>query len=161
MNVNDFRTVAMFTGHRYIEIQNINSKVKEISLSLIEKGVNQFLVGGALGFDCVAGEEIIRIRQDKPEIMLTVVLPCNFCLFTLKWNERQRTRINALLQRAGEVITLQKDFTPDCYKKRNQYLVNNSRYCVCCYNPNNFKSGTGQTVRMAEKRGLEIINLFH
>jgi uncharacterized phage-like protein YoqJ len=140
---------------------NSEEPIKETSLSLIEKGVDQFLVGGAVGFDCIAGEEIIKIRQYKPQIKLTAVLPCDFGTFTERWDERQRERVNALLKNADEVITLQKDFNSDCYKTRNQYLVNNSRYCVCYYNTNNFKSGTGQTIRMAEKRGLKIINLFH
>lgn len=46
-------------------------------------------------------------------------------------------------------------------KARNARLVElASDYCICYWNPKNFRSGTGQTVRMAQKKGIEIINLF-
>ena len=35
-----------------------------------------------------------------------------------------------------------------------------SDYCICYWNSKDFRSGTGQTVRMAQKKGIEIINLF-
>ena len=45
-------------------------------------------------------------------------------------------------------------------KKRNQRLVELGDICVCCYNENRIRSGTGQTVRIAEKQGKEIINIL-
>ena len=43
-------------------------------------------------------------------------------------------------------------------KRRNERLVELADYCICyCTNP---RSGTGQTVRMAKDKGIDIINLF-
>ena len=35
-----------------------------------------------------------------------------------------------------------------------------SDYCICYWNPKDFRSGTGQTVRMAQKKVIEIINML-
>lgn len=59
-----------------------------------------------------------------------------------------------------------KEFTSEhlgknTMKIRNARLVElASDYCICYWNPKNFRSGTGQTVRMAQKKGIEVINLF-
>lgn len=48
-----------------------------------------------------------------------------------------------------------------CMKARNARLVELATdYCICYWNPKDFRSGTGQTVHMAQKKGIEVINLF-
>ncbi len=47
-----------------------------------------------------------------------------------------------------------------CMKVRNQRLVDLSDVCVCYYNESNKRSGTGQTVRMAERKHICIINIL-
>ena len=43
--------------------------------------------------------------------------------------------------------------TMTCMKERNARLVElASDYCICYWNTNDFRSGTGQTVRMAHKK---------
>ena len=39
-------------------------------------------------------------------------------------------------------------------------MIELSDGCVCYYDESVGRSGTGQTVRMAESKGIEIINLF-
>lgn len=51
--------------------------------------------------------------------------------------------------------------TMTCMKERNARLVElASECCIAYWNANNKRSGTGQTVRMAQKKGLEVINIF-
>ena len=45
-------------------------------------------------------------------------------------------------------------------KERNQRLVDLADICICYYNENNSRSGTGQTVRMVQKKGIQLINIF-
>jgi len=42
-------------------------------------------------------------------------------------------------------------------KERNQYMVDNSAYCICALTRP--VSGTAQTVRYAKQQGLEISNV--
>ncbi|MCR5021802.1 MAG: hypothetical protein K6B18_12610 [Ruminococcus sp.] len=51
--------------------------------------------------------------------------------------------------------------TMTCMKERNARLVELvSDCCICYWNTNDFRSGTGQTVHMAHKKGIALINLF-
>ena len=45
-------------------------------------------------------------------------------------------------------------------KKRNAQMVELADCCVCYYDDSIARSGTGQTVRMANAKGIEVINLF-
>lgn len=45
-------------------------------------------------------------------------------------------------------------------KIRNQRLVDLADICICNYNDKKSISDTGQTVRMAEKNGIKVVNMF-
>ena len=54
-----------------------------------------------------------------------------------------------------------QSYTKTCMKERNQRLIDLADVCVCWYDSvNRPHSGTGQTVRMAEKKGIRVINLL-
>ncbi len=44
-------------------------------------------------------------------------------------------------------------------KIRNAKLIELADVCVCYYNLSQYASGTGQTVRMAQKKEIKIINI--
>ena len=55
-----------FTGHRIIANEKkkaIFDKTREVVVSLIEKGVRYFGVGGAIGYDTIAAHVIGRIKM--------------------------------------------------------------------------------------------------
>jgi len=45
-----------------------------------------------------------------------------------------------------------------CMRERNRYMVDHASYCIAYYNGSP-RSGSGQTLRMAKKAGIEICNL--
>ena len=47
-----------------------------------------------------------------------------------------------------------------CMQKRNARLVELSDICVCYLNEKRSNGGTAQTVRMAKKGGVDVVNLF-
>ena len=52
-------------------------------------------------------------------------------------------------------------YNNDAMKLRNTRLVELAdEYCICYWNVNNFRSGTGQTVRMAKRKEIKILNLY-
>ena len=48
-------------------------------------------------------------------------------------------------------------YKKDAFEKRNKYLVDNADVIIAVYNPKYIRSGTGQTVRMAQRAGIEVI----
>lgn len=107
---------------------------------LISQGITDFISGGALGFDQLAASLIIIKKEMGNNIRLIFALPCRNQ--DMLWNAEQKKLYYALLDEADETIYVSEEYTKDCMKKRNQYMVDKSAYCICALL--NEKSGTGQ-----------------
>ena len=84
-----------------------------------------------------------------------MLLPCPADEQIKGWNSEQGSRYHKILEAADSIEVVSEHYTRDCMKKRNERLVELADCCICyCSNP---KSGTGQTVRMAENKGIPII----
>lgn len=150
---------ACFTGHRpnalggYEDNNPLNYYIKRQLLIYIEhlilsKQVNIFISGGALGVDIWAAEAIIELKK-KYNIKLLIAKP--FPSQSSKWNFSQKQRYNEILKRSDKVITISKDpFSSEKMKKRNCFMVDNSKYLIAVYNGDS-KSGTGHCVNYAKK----------
>ena len=147
-----------FTGHRIIKITpELVQRLKDAIIMLIEQGVTDFYNGGAIGFDMLCAEAVIALKAEYSDIRLHLLLPCQPEEQVKGWNKAQIERYNNILQAADCVTVLSEHYTDDCMKQRNERLVELSDCCICyCTNP---RSGTGQTVRMAREKGIDVINL--
>ena len=78
-----------------------------------------------------------------------------------RWDERSKKRMAFLLKHCTEHLTIGTDASPESFYKRNRYMVDHADCLVAVYDNNRgVRSGTGQTVRYAEKLGKPII-LIH
>lgn len=78
-----------------------------------------------------------------------------------KWSKEDKQLYNTLLAQANAVTDLGFDYPcTDAYMTRNQFMVDKSRKVVAAYDIGNWKSGTGATVRYAEKKDLQVVNLY-
>ena len=128
---------------------------------LYEKGVRRFYVGGALGVDMWAGEQLLNLKEQPgyEEIEIMIVLP--FEGHDGGWDERSRKRMRILKQRCTECLVIGKNNSQKNYIKRNCFMVDHSDYMVAVYdNERSLESGTMQAVDYAEQRGLYIV-LIH
>ena len=147
-----------FTGHRIIKITpELVQRLKDTITKLIERDVTDFYNGGAIGFDMLCAETVIELKAEYPDIKLHLLLPCPPEEQVKGWNKAQIARYNEILQAADSVTVLSEHYTDDCMKQRNERLVELSDCCICyCTNP---RSGTGQTVRMAREKEIDVLNL--
>lgn len=148
-----------FAGHRKLPKDKIDGIVKTLNgtiESLIEQGVTNFISGGALGFDTIAASLIVAKKQMGEDIRLIMALPCKNQ--DERWDSRQREVYHNLLAQADEVVYVSELYYVGCMKKRNKYMVDQSNYCVCALLHE--RSGTGQTVRYAERKGATILNVM-
>ena len=68
-----------FTGHRKILKENIpiiKSNLRVVVVKNIENGYRFFEAGGALGFDTIAAQIVLELKEAYPQIRLILVLPC-------------------------------------------------------------------------------------
>lgn len=147
-----------FTGHRNLPQDKIEKIVLNLNReieNLIAQGVTDFISGGALGFDQIAASLIIAKKEMGYQIRLIFALPSkNQDEF---WTNKQKQLYHGILAEADEVIYVSEEYTNDCMKKRNRYMVDHSAYCICTLlYP---MSGTDQTVRYARKKELMVINV--
>ena len=153
-----------FTGHRTIaeDKEKLSARLYALLERLVtEQKITDFYTGGAVGWDALAALTVLKLRESYPEAKLHLVLPCPFEEQSAKWNEAQKAEFQHILGLADSVEQVSDCYYNGCMKARNARLVElASDYCICYWNPKNFRSGTGQTVRMAQKRGIEVINLF-
>ena len=148
-----------FTGHRIIKITPVLvQRLREAIIDIIGQGVTEFYNGGAIGFDMLAAETIIELKAEYPDIKLHMLLPCPSDEQIKGWNKTQIARYETILNAADSVTVLSENYKRDCMKRRNERLVELADVCICyCTNP---RSGTGQTVRMAKDKGIEVKNIF-
>lgn len=150
--------ICCFSGHRKIPLDQydiIADRLKKEIIILIDKGVRYFGAGGAWGFDTMAAETVLKLREDYPQIKLILVLPCKNQ--AEKWKPRDVLIYNKIKRRCDKIVYISDNYTEGCMLKRNRHLVDNSDYCVCYLTSS--VGGTAYTVRYAEKKKLKIINL--
>ena len=155
----DKLTVACFSGHRKLpqDCEALRAELKKAIVSLIERGVVFFGVGGSWGFDMLAEETVLELKREYPDIKLILVLPCPPDQQTLKWNNNQRQRYDTIYEKADKVRILSPQYTSSCMLARNRHLVDNSTYLICYLREQS--GGTSYTVDYAERQGLQIIRL--
>lgn len=149
-----------FTGHRNVKETGElkNALIKQL-VKLIDEGATEFYAGGAVGWDMLCESVVIDLRERFPHIKLHLILPCPAEEQTEKCSEGYKAEFKRLLLAADAVEICSEHYFDGCMKLRNQRLVNLADVCVCYYSGKQ-RSGTGQTVRIAERQGKEIINLI-
>lgn len=118
-------------------------------------GIKRFFCGGARGFDLMAAECVLILKQ-KLDISLCCVIP--FKNHENGWSSSWKRRYNAVLSAADEVVFVCNGYSPDAYQKRNRYMVDRSQVVVTYFS--GIPGGTKNTVAYARKKGLELINIY-
>lgn len=145
-----------FTGHRDIPPagkEAITRQLENVMIRLVHAGICRFVAGGAIGFDTLAAQTVLRLRERYPAIKLILALP--YLNQTKRWGESDIALYETIKEQANEVVYTYQDYSRGCMHKRNRYMVDSSGICVCyCLRD---KGGTAYTVHYAEKKGLTII----
>ena len=147
-----------FTGHRQIlpEHQALLNELIAVSIAhAYDLGCRKFITGGALGFDTAVAREIIHFRISHPDVVFSVYVP--FIGQESGWSSSQRDAYNYIISNANEVKYISENYSNDCMKKRNKAMAEDCDMMIAyVYKP---RSGSSQTLRMAEEMGREIRNL--
>ena len=166
MLASSIKTCA-FTGHRPSKMpwgKDENSpegvlfkfRLRESLDYLIGKGYVNFLSGGAQGFDMMAAEIVLSLRETYPWIKLTMVCPWNGQAD--RWPDDQQQRWRHILEESDQVIYTSGSYEKGVFFHRNRYLVENASLILAAYNGDS-QSGTGMTIRYAHKRGVKVLRL--
>ncbi len=147
-----------FTGHRELpsgQENIIKEKLTAVLTELIQDGITDFLAGGAIGFDMLAEEAVLALKEAYPFIRLHIIVPCSNQ--TLKWSSDNVRKYKELNSKADEVKIMAQSYYRGCMQVRNRYMVDNSSVLVAYLTKTT--GGSAGTVKDAEKKGLKIINV--
>ncbi len=123
--------------------------------ALAEEGCTGFLCGGAVGFDTLAAEAVLLERSRRPELTLTLALPCPDQ--DRSWPEEARRRFRRILEAADETVMVSPRYHRYCMMLRNRYLVEHADRLICYLISD--RGGTASTVRYALQKKLPVVNL--
>ena len=158
-----------FTGYRPAKFPFVLSKDNEdykkfenevLSelLNLVGSGCKTFYTGMAMGFDIIAAELVLTLKQSYnfKDIRLICVLPFSSQgeSFSFPWKDR----FENIISLCDEKIILSEEYHSGCYQERNKFMVNSSDCVLTWYDGRT--GGTKNTVDYALKNGRYVINTF-
>lgn len=146
------KKTCCFSGHRDIsdeEFEKIKEKVYITLEKLIKDGVIYFGSGGELGFDILAAETVLELKEKYPQIRLIMVYPCR--TQTAFWDVKDKIRYEKIKKICDKTVYISEKYDKMCMFRRNRHLVDCSNYIVCYLKRRD--GGTAYTVNYASRKG--------
>lgn len=134
----------------------LKERMEEAVVSLItQRRVRHFISGGAQGVDTYAGELVLGLKPRFPGITLEIAIPMENQ--DSRWSWEARSRYAALLSGADRRTYVCRRYSPDCFHRRNRYMVEHSAYVLAVWDGR--PGGTAYTVEYARQKGRELLVL--
>lgn len=150
---------CFFTGHRIIAANKLplieEMLRKKIRFLIEDKGVTDFIAGGALGFDTMAEKAVLELKEEYDYITLRLYLPCYDRM--KKWSDAQRFEGRMIMSKSEYIYVTEGGYTEGCMQKRNKKMADDAKYCIAYCDRK--RSGASATVGYAEKTGCIIDNI--
>lgn len=119
--------------------------------------MTRFYCGMALGFDLMAAEVVLSLKEQFPDIRLIAVVP--FSGQSDRWDSSEQERYYRILAKTDMVVVLSGNYFRGCLLRRNDYMLSHS--CgVIAYYDGKPQGGTFYTVRKAERMKMEVVNIY-
>lgn len=147
-----------FTGHRSIpaqELPALTAHVDEVIRTLYGVGCRRYYTGGAMGFDTLAASRVLLLRKERPDARLYLLLPCRDQHHA--WPMADRDRYEEILRQCDGFHYIAETYSSHVMAARNMELIAHADVLVAYARRQ--ASGTGQTVRAAEREGIPVLNL--
>lgn len=159
-------TACCFTGHRpnklpggYVmdetALAPLRRRLRRAVWEAVDAGYRDFLCGMALGVDTMAAQEVLALREIRPELRLIAVIPCPGQ--ARRWRPEDQYRYRELLNRADGCYTAGPSYTPYAMGARNLWMVEHASRLIAVTDGS--PGGTANTIRLAEDHGLTIIRI--
>lgn len=118
-------TACCITGHRpgklkwgydeeYPNCIALKQLMEHELSKLVNRGVDTFFIGMAVGIDIWAGEIILKMKQENPGRALHLMAVLPFEGQANRWSDEYRERYFIILEHADDVVTLHTHYTKTC-----------------------------------------------
>ena len=121
-----------------------------------EDGYRVFIDGMAEGFDLLAAEAVLKLREEYPDVHLMAAFPAP----ESRKNHSAEVceRIERIVAKASIAVYAYTKYEKGCELRRNLYMVSRAGRIIGYYN--GLSSGTAHCWNQAQLRGLETVNLY-
>ena len=153
-----------FTGHRPEKIcqpfdenaapvRELRHRLQERILRAVDEGYTTFLCGMARGVDLWAGEMVLALQEPFRRLELVAVqpYPAQFRRWPPEWGKRYER----VLRSCDEVVTISPAYRPDCYHRRDRYMVDHASRLIGVWREGS-PGGTAYTIDYARRSGQEL-----
>ena len=158
-----FENSVCFSGHRpeklpncgdenSVAISRLKSLLYKDIYDSINDGYTDFITGLARGIDTWAAEIVIHFKSKHDNLRLICVKPYDG--YGENWRGYDKWQFSHIIEKSDELVTICDAYQKNCMKLRNEYMVNHSSKLIAIVE--NYRSGTGQTIRYAQKQGLDV-----
>lgn len=158
------RVTCCFSGYRVEKmpfaedddeaIRGLYADIEHTVLQAVSLGYTRFMTGMSTGFDLWAADVVIALKK---RLFIDLLCAIPFAQQVDSFPPAWRTRYQQALAAAKESFPVSAHYHVGCYMMRNQFMVDASSLLICYFDGQS--GGTAQTVQMAKKGGLEIINI--
>lgn len=153
-------SACCFTGHRDIVRGTKRALATEllkcIEELVTERGVKDFYVGGAVGFDALAAKAVIYLKKNKyPQLRLLLTVP--FEGHYLGWSEEKQREYIEIREAADEYLAISLRPSKSAFLARNRFMVDHSEICVVYIRHDG--GGSEYTAAYARRNGKDIIRI--
>lgn len=118
----------------------------------LDGGYRTFIAGGSKGVDLWAAEIVIGWKNEGLPVSLITVLP--YRSYGKSYTGLDIYHFNRTLENSDEVEYVGEEYTKSCMFRRNEFMVDCSSRLIAVVK--DYKSGTGQTIRYAGRKGIDI-----
>ena len=158
MSLEQRRATCCFTGHRDLplwEEEKVRTRLRYRLMPMIFDRVAYFAVGGGLGFDLLAAEYLLKVRDEfKKQIRIISVLP--YPAYYAGWPEEDIRRQEEIIRRSDKVVCACTEERSDAWRIRNKMMLDGSAHCVCYCR--RLTGKTADAVRYAMRQGVILHN---
>lgn len=155
-----------FTGHRPNKLGGfdernpvadyVKQELKTAVLWAIKDGYRRFICGGALGVDTWAAEIVLSMKEDHPDVTLTIARP--FKSQASRWKFADVERFNFICSLADEVVDVCEDgYAAWKMQKRNEWMCDHSELIVAVWDGGD--GGTKNCFDYAKQKDLEFVKI--
>ena len=150
--------ICCIMGNIHLPMDKLESALRrlidEID-NLYDQGVTTFVSDVELSFGIIAASMVIGKKEEGKNIRLIFALSCKDQ--DKFWADDQKKAYRSLLAQADEVEYVSNEYSFNCEKRRDYYMIDMSAYCICAQLSS--RGSIARTVNYAKQKGLQIINV--
>ena len=141
-----------FTGHRELEADFDEKRLKKVIKTLIKQGARIFYSGMARGFDLIAAEIVAKEKKKNQEIRLIACIPCP--KQERAYSDTEKVLYERLLVECDEKVIVSDHYFRGCMQVRNKYMETRADALIAyCHKE---EGGSAYTKKLFEKKGKPV-----